>query len=270
MQLEDIADITVGAIKEASWTNDWTFFGGFKLYYLGDGKHRLWLDETAEKAPEIDESVTYDEVTLKRTLKAGVWNTFVSPFAIPADTLSGWEVKELTHSSFNGEVLSLTFEDVTDGIIQAGVPYMVRNVNQMDVLTSFSMENVVVNTSFNNVETEHVEFVGTYTDGYVPEGGGFISNNVFYQASEPNTNRLKGFRAYLRIFDPEVRSISYRMADNEDEDENDGDGTSVDSSTAEVTSVAIYNTQGVRLETMQEGLNIILMSDGSVVKVMMR
>jgi hypothetical protein len=145
---------------------------------------------------------------------------------------------------------------------------MVRNVNQMDTLTSFSMENVVVNTSFNNVETEHVEFVGTYTDGYVPAGGGFISNNVFYQAKKDNTNRLKGFRAYLRILDPEVRSISYRMTD--DEDENDGDGTSVDSSTAEVTSVAIYNTQGVRLETMQEGLNIVLMSDGSVVKVMVR
>ena len=53
-------------------------------------------------------------------------------------------------------------------------------------------------------------------------------------------------------------------------DDNGNVDDSVDSSAVEVTTVAIYNTAGERLETMQVGLNIILMSDGSIIKVMVR
>ena len=263
--------LVIGAKKESLIGADWTFFGGFKLYYLGDGKHRIVLDETATEVPTIDESITYDEVTLKRTLKAGVWNTFVSPFAIPADTLSGWEVKALTHSSFNGEVLSLTFEDVTDGI-QAGVPYMVRK----DVgFTEFTMNDVQLCATLQNVTTPegHVTFTGVYHYGPMPEGAFFISNNTFYQiprdGDDTNNNKSKAFRAYLmpQGAAAEARALSYRTDGVVDEDDN---GTSVDSATGGVTVVAIYNTQGERLTDLQDGINILQMSDGTTMKVMIR
>lgn len=256
------------AIEVVGVNNCWYKCDDFHLTLVQPSE--LVLNETDAVIADIQD-VTYPKVKLNRTIKAGVWNTFVAPFDIPASSLKGWEVKELVSSSRDGETVNLVFDNATDGI-KAGVPYMVRNKTITESVTEIVMEDIPVNTSLNNTLTDHVEFVGTHTDGYVPAGGGFISNNVFYQASKPNTNRLKGFRAYLRILDPEVRSISYRMADDEDDDDNDndGDGTSVDSSTAEVTSVAIYNTQGVRLETMQEGLNIILMSDGTTMKVMIR
>ena len=151
--------------------------------------------------------------------------------------------------------------------IKAGVPYMVRNKTITESVTEIVMEDIPVNTSLNNTLTDHVEFVGTHTDGYVPAGGGFISNNVFYQAKKDNTNRLKGFRAYLLILDPEVRSISYRMADDEGDDDN---GTSVGSATGGVTVVAIYNTQGERLTDLQDGINILQMSDGTTMKVVIK
>ena len=256
------------AIEVVGVNNCWYKCDDFHLTLVQPSE--LVLNETDAVIADIQD-VTYPKVKLNRTIKAGVWNTFVAPFDIPASSLVGWEVKELVSSSRDGETVNLFFGNAPEGI-KAGVPYMVRNKTITESVTEIVMENIPVNTSLNNTLTDHVEFVGTHTDGYVPAGGGFISNNMFYQASKPNTNRLKGFRAYLLILDPEVRSISYRMTDDEDDDdnENDGDGTSVDSSTAEVTSVAIYNTQGVRLETMQEGLNIIHMSDGSVVKVMVR
>jgi hypothetical protein len=254
------------AIEVVGVNNCWYKCDDFHLTLVQPSE--LVLNETDAVIADIQD-VTYPKVKLNRTIKAGVWNTFVAPFDIPTSSLVGWEVKKLVSSSRDGETVNLVFDNATDGI-KAGVPYMVRNKTITESVTEIVMEDIPVNTSLNNTLTDHIEFVGTYTDGYVPEGGGFISNNVFYQAKKDNTNRLKGFRAYLRILDPEVRSISYRMTDDEDDDDNDGDGTSVDSSTAEVTSVAIYNTQGVRLETMQEGLNIVLMSDGSVVKVMMR
>lgn len=256
------------AIEVVGVNNCWYKCDDFHLTLVQPSE--LVLNETDAVIADIQD-VTYPKVKLNRTIKAGVWNTFVAPFDIPASSLKGWEVKELVSSSRDGETVNLVFGNAPEGI-KAGVPYMVRNKTITESVTEIVMEDIPVNTSLNNTSTDHVEFVGTYTDGYVPAGGGFISNNVFYQASKPNTNRLKGFRAYLSILDPEVRSISYRMTDDEDDNENDndGDGTSVDSSTAEVTSVAIYNAAGERLETMQVGLNIVLMSDGSVVKVMIR
>lgn len=274
MQLDDIADITVGAIKEASWTNDWTFFGGFKLYYLGDGKRRIVLDEKSEEDPTIDESITYDEVVLKRTLKAGVWNTFVSPFDIPASMLGDWEVKELTHSAFNGEVLSLTFDVATDGI-KAGIPYMVRNMTMAEDLTELKMTGVQLCAVPQDVTTPEgdVTFTGVYHYGPMPEGAFFISNNTFYRiprdGDDTNNNKSKAFRAYLmpQGAAAEARALSYRTDGVVDEDDN---GTSVDSATGGVTVVAIYNTQGERLTDLQDGINILQMSDGTTMKVVIR
>ena len=255
------------AIEVVGVNNCWYKCDDFHLTLVQPSE--LVLNETDAVIADIQD-VTYSKVKLNRTIKAGVWNTFVAPFDIPASSLEGWEVKELVSSSRDGETVNLVFGNALEGI-KAGVPYMVRNKTITESVTEIVMEDIPVNTSLNNTPTDHIEFVGTYTDGYVPEGGGFISNNVFYQASEPNTNRLKGFRAYLRILDPEVRSISYRMADDNDDDEDEnGDDVSVDSSVTEVTTVAIYNAAGERLETMQVGLNILLMSDGSIIKVMVK
>lgn len=267
-------DLTLGAKKTSKIIEDWTLFGDFSLYYLGDGKRRIVLDEKSEVAPTIDESITYDEVTLKRTLKAGVWNTFVSPFAIPANMLGGWEVKALTHSSFNGEVLSLTFDEVTDGI-QAGVPYMVRNKEITDDLTELKMTGVQLCAAPQDVTTPegHVTFTGVYHYGPMPEGAFFISNNTFYQIPRDgdgtNNNKSKAFRAYLmpQGAAAEARALSYRTDGVVDEDEN---GTSVDSATGGVTVVAIYNTQGERLTDLQDGINILQMSDGTTMKVVIR
>ena len=320
MQLEEVADLTVGAIKEASWTNDWTFFGGFSLYYLGDGKHRIVLDEKSDTMPNIKD-VTYDEVILKRTLKAGVWNTFVSPFDIPADMLSGWEVKELTHSGFKDGLLSLTFDDATDGI-KAGVPYMVRNTLMTEDITKIVMKGVKVNSELKHVTTPegHVTFTGVYNYGPMPEGAFFISNNTFYQVpvdgDDSNNNKSKAFRAYLMPIGEAVaaRGLCYRTdgqfepeQDGDDTGEGEGDDTgegegddtgegegddagegegddtgegegddngngdvNIESVVEEISVVAIYNANGVRVLDMQKGLNILQMSDGTRIRVLIR
>jgi hypothetical protein len=50
------------------------------------------------------------------------------------------------------------------------------------------------------------------------------------------------------------------------------DPTAIDHSplTNEVTVVAIYNANGIRVATMQKGLNILRMSDGTTVKVLVK
>ncbi len=283
--VSNIGDLTIGTKKETLVGGDWTFIGDFTLYYLGDGKHRIVLDEKSEVAPEIDESIIYDEVTLKRTLKAGVWNTFVSPFDIPAHMLGNWEVKELVHSSFKGEVLSLTFDNAADGI-KAGVPYMVRDTTMTENLTEIKMSHVQLCAAPQIVTTPegHVAFTGVYHYGPMPEGAFFFSNNVFYQVPRDgdatNNNKSKAFRAYLMPQGEaaEARSLSYRTdgqfddnegGDTDDDDENEGD-VAIGSVKEELSVVAIYNANGVRVLDMQKGLNILQMSDGSIIKVMVK
>ena len=174
-------------------------------------------------------------------------------------------MKELSGSSYDNENdhITLTFADAEDGI-KAGVPYMVRNTTMTENLTAISMENVVVNTTaMVSVSTDDVEFIGTYTNGYVPAGAFFISSNTFYRAAD-NSNTMKAFRAYLMPVTGEGKaalSLSYRTDDETDITEEIAE---------EVTVVAIYNLRGMRLDDMQEGVNILQMSDGSVVKVVIK
>ena len=254
-----IGDLTIGAKKETLVGGDWSFFGDFSLYYLGDGEHTLVLDETNTQPLAIDRDIIYDQVTVTRTMKAGKWNTFVMPFdmAKPA----GWEVKALTSSSVAGDNISLVFEDAES--IETGVPYMVR---VSAAVTQIEVENVQVSTQLNNPSTNDVEFVGVYKAGNVPKDAFFISNNVFYQAAD-DKNAIKAFRAYIMPIgnSANARSLSYRT---------DDETTAIDNSQLtndnEPTVVAIYNLQGVRLDDMQEGVNILQMSDGSVVKVVIK
>ena len=253
-------------------SDSWYRADNFRLELLND---HLILNETdytmeaGNQARAID--YWYANVTLNRTIKAnGNWNTFVVPFDIPTEMLGEvWEVKELTESTLNEDGdITLTFEDSKEGI-KAGVPYMVRNIN-MDGLTQLVMNDVNVNTTANDVETDHVYFRGVWINGTVPIGSYFISSNKFYRCvNENNPDKLKGYRAYIEPKKSnEARSLGYRFANREEIEE--GTTTIDDEMGNEATVVAIYTLNGTRIDNMQQGVNILQMSDGSTVKVVIK
>ena len=245
-------DIEVGGVN-----NCWYKCDDFHLTFLGNA---LTLDEGATSLSDIND--WYTSVSVKRTIKPNTWSTFVVPFDIPASALSEWEIKELVSSEINGENVTLTFDDAKDGI-KAGVPYMVRNTTMLESLTAINMENVNVNTTLNNTSTNDVIFEGTYTSGNIPLGAFFISGNKFYRATNSeNPDKIKGYRAYIVPQAANIRSISYRIGE---------EGTSeIEVPTEGTTIVAIYNLKGMRISDMQQGMNILQMSDGSIVKVMIK
>lgn len=221
----------------------------------------LVMDEDDKVIPTIND--TYSKVTVNRTIKPDTWSTFVVPFDIPASMLKDWDIKELTNTVMkdNGDI-TLVFDDAADGI-KAGVPYMVRNETMTENLTSLSMENVLVNTtSMTNPTKGKVTFVGTYKSGNVPQGAFFISKNTFYQAAD-DTNTLKAFRAYFTVAaGTNARALSFRI---------EGEGTTdIDAANEEVTVVGIYTLGGVRINEMQQGVNILQMSDGTTMKVIIK
>lgn len=255
---------TIGVVGGNAGAN-WYKADNFRLELLND---HLVLNETDGEAIVQARTVDYwyANLTLYRTIKPGTWSTFVVPFDIPASSLGGWEVKELQSSTLNGDHITLTFVDAADGI-KAGVPYMVRNQTMETTMNEFTMTDVLVNTELTIPSTSHVDFVGTYVSTYVPQGSFFISSNVFYQAAD-NTNTVKAFRAYFTPTSANARALGYRFGSNEDNTTSIDNGQLTNDN--EVTTVAIYNERGIRLSEMQPGLNILHMSDGSVVKVMIK
>ena len=207
------------------------------------------------------ENMVFKQIVVNRTINPNTWSTFVVPFDMAIPT--GWEVKTLTGSTLNGENISLTFSNASS--IEAGVPYMVRVAKATSTITG---TNVWLDTELKSTSTtQHITFTGTYTNGYVPAGAFFISNNTFYRAAD-NSNKIKAFRAYLMPTTADSKaalSLSYRT---------DGETTAIDNSQLTngngTTVVAIYNQQGLHLDDMQEGINILQMSDGRVVKVIIK
>ena len=263
---------TIGVVGGGSQRN-WYKTDNFRLELIND---HLVLDENdtdamLEKLRAAD--YWYANVTLKRPIKNTNWSTFVVPFDIPASLLSGWEVKELAASEMdeNGNI-TLEFVDATGGI-KAGVPYMVRNlsITAQNPFTGLTLQDINISTTLNDVETDHIAFRGVWTKGYVPIGSYFISGNKFYRSvNTTNRDNIKGFRAYLEPKDQnKTRSLGYRFGAEEEEGATGIDNAQL-ASDNEAAVVAIYTLDGVRIDEMQQGVNILQMSDGSVVKVVIK
>ncbi len=213
---------------------------------------------------------TYKKIALKRTInvkpETGLsnWSTFVVPFGMAKP--KEWEVKKLTKSTLIGESITLTFEDADS--IEAGVPYMVRTTAPVETI---EVTDVMLNTELRHSTTEHVTFVGVYTSGHVPTYSYFISGNTFYRSvNTENPDNIKGYRAYISLNDDKAsnaRSLSYRFAG---QDETEEGTTAMEATTGEATVTAIYTLDGTRISEMQQGVNVLQMSDGNVVKVIIK
>ncbi len=260
------------------------FTSGIDEAYLAEGYELVEVDGAyVPQARELalndtdgeitfEEGVTYKKVTLNRAIKANPdnnegwsnWSTFVVPFsmAIP----DGWEVKTLTASKITDGGITLTFADAAT--IEAGVPYMVRT--QADV-TTIEVTDVTLSTELHHRTTGDVAFEGVYTSGNVPTGSYFISGNTFYRSvNTENPDKLKGYRAYIKPIAAQAsnaRSLGYRFASQGESEEGT---TAIEATTEEATVTAIYTLDGTRISEMQQGVNILQMSNGNIVKVIIK
>ena len=245
----DVTDgtATIGVVGNRFYKAD-----NFRLEYLADD--HLQLNQTATAIEELNE--TFNQVTINRALNVvsgeekSYWSSFVVPFDM--DVRNGWEVKKLASSEYNEETgnITLIFEDAD--AIEAGVPYMVRVSSNV---SSIVEENVYVNTAVPTiVETDYVQFIGTYTRGTIPTGSYFINSNKFYHSvNAEKPDWISGFRAYFTVKENvEAKSISYRFGDEET--------TAIDNmeSTANSQqSIVIYDLMGRRVENPTQGVYIV-------------
>lgn len=195
-------------------------------------------------------------VTLKRTMAKGVWNTICLPFNVTYDVAKaafGNDVKiaELDESS-TGTTLSFknVTNNVTNNVIKASVPYLIKPTIDAPA-DGYKFEGVEITEAAVNptkVKTAgNLYFNGVYnmvdattevTSGY---NAAFLGANNTVFGAKQGTN-MKGFRAYFAI--PNGTATSALRVNI------DGTATSIKSIDSEVveSNAPVYNLQGQRVD----------------------
>ncbi len=253
------AVIMAGGVKPDSDKLDETNGGAwfkaddFHLTYLG---REVTLDEAATSLDGI--GGWYTKVALNRTIPAGKWSTFVSPFKI--EDITNLKVKEFTGDEMDGENIRLSFSDAD--YIEKGVPYMVKPIGD-EAVNFESVTNIDLDMAEPSADLRYITVHGTYKAITIPTGAYFISDNQFWVATGDG-NTSKGYRAYIMPNTTSgAKGIIFSL-DGED------DGTTAINgikSATDATVMGIYSVSGARLSTIEKGINIIKMSDGTIKKV---
>ena len=272
--LEGYCEVTDGnlTIQVKGENNIWFKADNFRLTLVKPAVLDLYDDKDEEQFQLTRFYDPFIWINVHRTIKAGSWSTLVLPFNMPIP--EGWEVKKLSTTNrpvHNDGNITLRFDAVES--IEAGVPYMVRVSEQCTaIMASQASLNTLLQEPSESTScgTYKVTFVGSYAPDNLPvteEGTAeyfFVSGNKFYRSTGPN-NYMKAFHAYFKIEPnsanaPALRSLSMRI----------GDETIIESVENEVTVVGIYNANGVKLESMQPGINILRMNNGTTKKVIVK
>ena len=148
----------------------------------------------------------------RKLFKDGTWNTLCLPFSLTADQiaespLAGADIRTLSSASFNDGTLTLTFTD-EDAVtsITAGTPYIVKwAVTNPNYVENPVFNNVTISNANNPVETDVVDFVGTFSpyDIFTEEKTNLYlgaDNKLYYPAGENLTSfTVNAFRAFFQL-----------------------------------------------------------------------
>lgn len=192
-------------------------------------------------------------VTLKRTMAKGVWNTICLPFGLTSEQITtafGEGVKVAQLDDTNSTGATLKFVDMTDGI-EASVPYLIKPTIDAPA-DGYKFVGVEIKEAAvipTKVETAgKLYFNGVYnmvdattevTSGY---NAAFLGANNTVFGAKPGTN-MKGFRAYFAIPNS-VKASELRVVI-------DGTATSIKNIDSEVveSNAPVYNLQGQRVDS---------------------
>lgn len=198
------------------------------------------------------EAKTLANVTLKRTMKADMWNTICLPFDLDQTKITtafgdGVKVAQLDGNS-TGTTLSFKNVDA----IKARIPYLIKP-SEVKTSNEYVFENVNIDAAnvspyFDRTKSEFA-FKGIYnmvdiTTDVTEFGTGYYaaflgSNNIVHKAT---TGTTKGFRAYFAIPNS-VKASELRVVI-------DGTATSIKNIDSEVVedNAPVYNLQGQRVD----------------------
>lgn len=228
---------------------------------------RLTLDENATTAPMAQSGVN---VKVKRTIKAGEWNTICLPFTMKkadAESVFGSDATIMTFTGYTAEIneetlipsaIVLNFSEyLLNNLrpLKAGTPYLIQTSKDIESFDLDGVDIVDATSDVTGTETNYEldgKFCGTLCKTKVPDKGLFISGNKFYY-STGNTD-IKAFRGWfnLQAILNEVVSFDAPVYFSFD-----GETTGIgDVKRETITDDRYYNLGGQRVENPTKGLYI--------------
>ena len=200
------------------------------------------------------------DVTVERTLKAGVWNTIVLPFDVPAAQIAtvfgeGTKIGEFTGYDYNTTTkeVKVNFEDKNQ--IVAHTPYIIKVPGELSQITVSNADitnptnDLTVNKSVSD-PTFGIEItkkmIGTYVPVTLDDNCLFLSENNFVFSK--GKSKIKGFHAYFNLM--QAKQTLARMRISFDET------TGIKSVKAGDEDDKIFNLSGQRVAEPGRGLYI--------------
>ena len=233
-------------------TNRWVAWDNFQLTYYGTENPVLRLSEVDDNAEVLadKDNKFVALVEVDRQLTKGVWNTFAVPFAMTkAELGEGVLVKQLDSSELNAQkVLTMNFVEAEK--IEAGVPYLVKPVEDIPAI---SLAKVYISGAAVPTVTDAVDFIPTLGKTTVTADPATIrvigTDNKLHMPAA--VGDMKGFRAYLQLKGEAVNARTFFL-DLGDE----ATGITVIEK-ATTDNDAIYNLNGQRVNGTQRGVYVV-------------
>lgn len=164
-----------------------------------DNKTIPALDEAKDNSTTISGTTTSTDVQLKRTLKAGIWNTFCVPFAFNTGMIndSGAKVMTMTAEATNTDNI-LKFQEVASGSnVAAGTPMLIKPTK--DIADPVINGVTFTNATAGSTQSGDYSFQGTYSQMTMPENSAFLSTSGMLTKPAANADVIKGLRAFFNL-----------------------------------------------------------------------
>ena len=248
--IEDDSEITVANDNCLIYVPEGTQLANVDNVVIGDVCSDLYIEDM--KPFSVPKAFTATTAEYDRTM-VNEWGTIFLPYAISSD--ENMELYNITGID-NG---NLVVEKIDK--LAAGTPALVRKVNGTGINPTAT--DVPVSATINSATNGTVTMYGSYEEKKIDNASAYyIKSNKFWQCN--NYFYCDPFRAYF-VAD-KAGSNSFGIVISDDELTDISNTASVNADEA----VAIYSIDGKRLGTLQQGVNIVKLSNGSTKKVIVK
>lgn len=183
-------------------------YGQEEYSAANDGKWTLVLDEKSEDNETVlaEYAQKTCNVSMKRTIKAGMYNTLCLPFDVDEAMLIEKFGNDVELATLNGAHMVdgnvvFEFENTNEYGIIAGLPYLIH-VSKDVVNPTFS--DVTIKNKLIPIVFELASFIPIYNITSLENGNMSVrflgKNNTLYYP-DINSGKLGGFRAFFKISD---------------------------------------------------------------------
>lgn len=194
--------------------------------------------------------------TYTRDNVTSTYGTICLPYAVQSDA----NIQYYQLDEFTGSSLSL----VAVNEVPAGVPAIFKKLSVGQTISA-SSASVAVKSNLSDDAITNLKLVGTFVDLRFTENLNklyCISNNCFIQGR--NSMTIKAFRAYLEaVSGNNAKKIAI----------GNNDVTAIEAIFGENNAAMVegyYNTNGVQINELQKGINIIKLKNGTTKKLIIK